>query len=262
MAAALLLFVSAAVSLCFWHSIAHVWATWLALGLSAATFALIRSRRRTPPVWLGCAAFLLVVLAALNACWLAGEDLRYLGYTDAGPDLFRLGALSAALVSPPVFSVAIAAVLGFFGGAVAWILVFPQWYVADVYMLILYALFTVLLLAFRQRSFSEQRAAMRARIEAEALRRLAVERLAVRDLMNTPLQTLDFLTTLLRAQSPEGAALLDRMERSVARLRECSRALGSRQEALDWNRGEESFDALDVLAEKQNPTPPSPRTQV
>ena len=107
-------------------------------------------------------------------------------------------------------------------------------------------MFTVVLYVIGRRVSAVERAAERARTEARALERLAREQLALRDLANTPLQTLEIVVELLRRQHPEARELSDRMERSLVRLRELSRAI-SVHPGVRWGPREESFDPLAVL---------------
>jgi hypothetical protein len=60
----------------------------------------------------------------------------------------------------------------------------------------------------------------RSRAEVEALARLARVFLAMRDRVNTPLQTLEFGSTLLDHRYPEAAAVLGPMRRATSHLRE------------------------------------------
>jgi hypothetical protein len=84
---------------------------------------------------------------------------------------------------------------------------------------------------------------IRARAEAAALERLAESLLAVRDLANTPLQTIGASAAVLRKKHPELAGTLDRIDRALERLHELSRILERDETSVDWSRRHEAFDA-------------------
>jgi hypothetical protein len=108
-----------------------------------------------------------------------------------------------------------------------------------------YAGISVGLLVHRHKRLLAERLASRATATAEAMRKQARVFMALRDLSNTPLQTLDVNITLLRDQAPQAALLTERMARAIARLNEMSRLLASQQEQI--TPGDESLDSLEIL---------------
>jgi hypothetical protein len=82
---------------------------------------------------------------------------------------------------------------------------------------------------------------------AASVRHLARTYLAVRDLVNTPLQTLKVSLSVLGARCPGSANLIDRMERSLDRLNELNQVLVTETASLDLKPGAESFDPLHVI---------------
>jgi predicted ATPase/GAF domain-containing protein len=85
--------------------------------------------------------------------------------------------------------------------------------------------------------------------ESHALRRLARVALAVKDMANTPLQTLNFCLYLLAQQpSQDHPEILARMWRAVDRLKQLDDLLSAYTQSIDWEHGDEAFDALAVLA--------------
>jgi hypothetical protein len=94
------------------------------------------------------------------------------------------------------------------------------------------------------------------RLAAERLARMA---LSVRDLANTPLQTLTSGLSLLRMGQAPVAAVLDSMERALAKLSVLRRALGPFEQHLEWRPNDESFDSLsriEQMASKASEAPP------
>ena len=71
--------------------------------------------------------------------------------------------------------------------------------------------------------------------------------LAVRDFSNTPLQTLYLTTALLRYRHRNDSELLERMDRSLARLRELNDIMSRYETQVGWKDGDESLDAAAVL---------------
>ena len=63
---------------------------------------------------------------------------------------------------------------------------------------------------------------------------LASVLLKFRDLMNTPLQTIEISTNLLRDQPEHKAEILDSIGRAVLRLREVNSALSQYEKDIDW----------------------------
>lgn len=103
------------------------------------------------------------------------------------------------------------------------------------------------LLAYRVRSHTIEQRLREVRAQAETLERLARVFLAVRDAVNTPLQTLELSVALLRKRHPETEVTAVMLERSVQRLRSLTQRLGSADPLVVWREGDESFDAEAVL---------------
>jgi hypothetical protein len=83
--------------------------------------------------------------------------------------------------------------------------------------------------------------------QAKALRHILRVYLAVRDMVNTPLQTLRVSASLLATRYPEAKTLTGRVERAVGRLIELNRALAAEASATEWPSGAEAFDPTAVL---------------
>jgi hypothetical protein len=83
--------------------------------------------------------------------------------------------------------------------------------------------------------------------QAAALKRLMRSYLAVRDLVNTPLQTLRASAHLLGVQYPAAKQVTGPMERAVERLNELNHLLADEASGVDWPPGTEVFDPVTVL---------------
>jgi hypothetical protein len=103
------------------------------------------------------------------------------------------------------------------------------------WFVVCYAIFATVVYAHRlMRQLVERRAA-HAEAEAAALERFMRLLLSMRDLANTPLQTIELTVGLLRRKSALEERLLDRLERATRRLVVISHALEA--EASDARRG-------------------------
>jgi hypothetical protein len=83
--------------------------------------------------------------------------------------------------------------------------------------------------------------------QAAALRRLMRSYLAVRDLVNTPLQTLRVSAHLLGVRYPEAKDVTGTMERAVDRLGDLNQLLADETSTMDSPPGGEAFDPIAVL---------------
>jgi hypothetical protein len=89
--------------------------------------------------------------------------------------------------------------------------------------------------------------------EARALQRLARMALAVKDMANTPLQTLESSVDMLeRDLVPAQKNSLARIRRSARRLRQLDRMLDPYVAQVHWSNEDESFDPLAVIERTGN----------
>jgi hypothetical protein len=167
----------------------------------------------------------------------------------------KLGALAASLLAPSLWS-GLVCIAGFVGTAIAKIYFLPAALrahlpVGEGWALVIYGVFGVALLINRQRGLAVERRLVRVQSEAVAAQQLARTLLAVRDFANTPIQTLELVTELIRRRQPELSPLLERLDRSIARLMELNRLLLSYERHLKWAPGDESFDSSGLLGRER-----------
>jgi hypothetical protein len=108
--------------------------------------------------------------------------------------------------------------------------------------------FGSLLLAFYRAH--RQRGEVRMIVAAEratALAQLARAFLAVRDLANTPLQTIEVALALLSERYPAAGELTIKIEHSLIRLRDLNEVLANKAAETEWRSGDESFDSMSVI---------------
>jgi hypothetical protein len=113
--------------------------------------------------------------------------------------------------------------------------------VGEPWVTVVFGLAAAGVLIFRRRAATLQRELVRARAERIAAARVARLSMAVRDLANSPLQTLSSGVELL---SGEGRDVRDRMERALHKLHELGETLNRADEALGFRT-----DAFDAQAE-------------
>jgi GAF domain-containing protein len=94
--------------------------------------------------------------------------------------------------------------------------------------------------------------------ESRALRRLTRVALAVKDMANSPLQTLTFDVELLARTSGVAEQILDRMARALDRLKELDAVLAHYTPSVELQPGDEAFDAVEILRES---APSAPRSE-
>ena len=215
------------------------------VGIGLMLFLLIRRQRAT--VRLCSAVFLVNIVAILVALWITSGYWAATGSAWTPFQANKLGALAVAMLAPQL-GVGLVSIAGFAAIAIGKFYVldpeihrgFP---VGEPWFILIYALFGAVLLIYRLRGMVLERNMLRAQAEAIAAGQLARTFMRIRNYTNTPIQTIAFTTELLRAKTHDLKPILDRLERAVDKLTECSRLLGSYENAHTWSRGDESLEA-------------------
>jgi hypothetical protein len=225
-----------------------------AIGVLTILLLVLLARRDRPSVALSTVTAFCNVAAVIVALWGAGEVLAREPRPWVPFQPQKLGVLALALIAPTPFWVGATCIAAFTLTAAAQYLAFPaevRAYLApgEPWGTFSFGAFALVALGHRIRLLRIEREAIRAHAEAEALKRLARVGLAVRDLSNTPLQTLRLSAALLRLRHPEEAARLDQMNRALDRLEQLERTFSKYEAQTEWQPGDESFDPLAVLEE-------------
>ena len=215
------------------------------VGIGLLVFLLIRRPRAT--VRLASAVFLANIIAILMALWITSGYWATTGSAWTPFQANKIGALAVAMLAPQL-GVGLVSIAGFAAIAIGKFYVldpeihrgFP---VGEPWFILIYALFGAVLLIYRLRGMVLERNMLRAQAEAIAAGQLARTFMRIRNYTNTPIQTIAFTTELLRAKTHDLKPILDRLERAVDKLTECSRLLGSYENAHTWSRGDESLEA-------------------
>jgi hypothetical protein len=226
------------------------WPKLLALGVTAAltSFLLVR---RLPSVRESSAIFVLNNLGALFSLWISGSH-----YTGAPPmylpfEAHKLAMLAVAVIAPGSPWVGAMVIALYSGGAIIQLAtlapeVRDRLPIGQTMTMLFFTLFALCLLYYRSRRQALAGKLDRAQGEAAALKKVARQLLAVRDLANTPLQTIEADTALLQRVEP-ARVYAERIQRSLDRLREWQGLLD--EEANRSSRGSEdmSFDPRSIL---------------
>lgn len=101
---------------------------------------------------------------------------------------------------------------------------------------------------YRRRRLMLEREVATAHAEALAKERLARTMLALRDLSNTPIQTIELCAEILRLQgSSAEPVIVARLQRAVARLHEMSELLRQYHRGMTWLDEDTSINAVEAL---------------
>jgi hypothetical protein len=164
----------------------------------------------------------------------------------------KLGALTVALLAPPGFWIGTLSILAFAATPIVHAASFApavraRLPMSEPWASLAYGAFALLLLFYRLRARAVEREMARVNAEVAAREQLTRALLAVRDLTNTPTQTLSLAVALLREHHPEDSELHRRMDRALTCLREINGVVGAYESKIGWQSGDESFDAMTVL---------------
>jgi hypothetical protein len=121
-----------------------------------------------------------------------------------------------------------------------------------------FTVFGSLLYFYRHHSLAIERQVLEVNSAKRTIEHVSRMLLAIRDFSNTPLQTLYLTTALLRTRRSDDSELLDRMDRSLARLRELNEIMSRYESQVGWRTGDESLDAAAMLQRGLTATRASP----
>ncbi|HLK90845.1 MAG TPA: hypothetical protein VKZ18_13185 [Polyangia bacterium] len=186
------------------------------------------------------ALFLLLLVPTVVMAWMvdaarAAHGLRWVPYEPA-----KLSVLTLAVIAPPGWATGAGAIAMFVGSslihhALLGDAVRARMSAGEPFAIIAYGVFALVLLGFKQRSYALRLELSRARAEKVAIERVARVAMALRDLANTPVQTLELIRQQLLAEGLQRRAQTDRMGRALERLRRLNDLLGPYQAAVIWD---------------------------
>jgi hypothetical protein len=225
------------VDLVFWQTTFHriVWCHLACMALCACVFAVLTALRDRPSERVGTAAILVVVTATLATLSVTDHTFAHSSNVRWTPfEAQRLGVLTIALLAPPRVWLGIACIVEMtLAPLIAWAVWAPEVRarlpVASPWFVACYGIFAAMVYAHRLARQRVERRAADAQAEAAALERFVRLVISVRDLANTPLQTIELTVALLRCKKSLEEHLLGRLERATQRLVAIGRALEAQE---------------------------------
>jgi hypothetical protein len=197
----------------------------------AALVALLLWRPRTVDARRSLAAFLAIALPLLPIYWLSQSRSIAAGVFWQPVIGRKLILLGLALLTPHSRAVAAVLLAIFLGECVLLWEHFDLWNdpktaaAGEPWVTLLFGATTGLLLVQRWRSRRLEQQLLQTQTDTKALYQLMQISLAVRDQVNTPLQSLELSIALLKRRHPAEQPALERMDRSLQRLIELSQNL-------------------------------------
>jgi hypothetical protein len=212
------------------------------VGVLTSGVALLALRARRPPYSRrrSAAIFLLVLVPTVVMTWLV-DDARAAHSASWVPyEPNKLSALTLAIIAPPGWSTGIVGILMFVGSALVhhftWAdAIRPRISAGEPMGIIAYGVFALVVLGFKQRGNSLRGELENARAEKVAIERVARVSMALRDLANTPVQTLELVRQKLLTRDPQITVQTERMGRALERLERLNDILGPYQSAVVWD---------------------------
>lgn len=228
------------------------WPTLMTMAVGAALLLQLLLKRSTMTVREATWIFIInnaVIVACLwiTSAYFAADTRSWTPF-----QAHKLSVLAVALLAPPARWAGLLTIGLFAGSGVLRFETFPsairdRMPLSEPWALVAFAAFAAVLLLYRLRSQKLYSDLARVHAEAVANEKIARRFLAIRDLANTPLQTLEGDAALL-ARMPGGEERAKRMARSLKRLREWQHLLHEDPtRPSSWADQDASFDAREVL---------------
>jgi hypothetical protein len=231
----------------------------VAIVVYLGALAVLYARRERPPEQLAAVLFLCVVAAASLFSWFGDQGLAARNAYFVPFENNKVAALAIALVAPRSLWAGFGGIAIFVGSALIHFVLFPPGVRAlmafhEPVTTSIYGLFAIALLVVRLRSLASHEELVRIRAERALLDQNARIFLAIRDLANTPMQTISLVAYLMRTQKDADLAqLASRVERSLGKLRELNDLIEKARAAAQPHGGGTSFDALAWLRRRGAP---------
>jgi hypothetical protein len=211
-------------------------------GILVSGTVLFALRGRHPPYSRaqGNVLFLLVLLPTLAMAWMVDDARATHGVHWVPYEPAKLSVLTLAVISPPGWPTGAGAIALFVGSSLLHHALLPaairaHMSAGEPFGITAYGVFALLLLGFKQRGYALRAELQHARAEKVAAERLAHMAMALRDLANTPVQTLELVRQRMMAADPQLRTQTERMGRALNRLRQLNDILGPYQTAVIWD---------------------------
>jgi len=196
-------------------------------------------RRKTPSVQWASFVYMINTASVVTVLLLTNRQFAVLERNWVPFEATKLGCLVAALVAPGFWVGLVSILAHFLSALVQFEVFFPseikaQVATAEPWPMLAFALAGVLALVYRFRRAQLEQEIARIQAQNFAVKRLAHVFLNIRDLMNTPLQVIEFSIDLLRKSNDPNKPIIDHIDRSIQRLREINSVLIQHEKEIDW----------------------------
>lgn len=223
------------------------WPPLIAMGIGVVLLGVLLAFRRRPPAWLGHVVFLINVASTLGAVWIVDNGFASSGRTWTPFQEYKLGMVTVAVIAPEAW-VGVVSIAAYAAASIVQLAMFPASVITHLtlgepWATVAFATFAFVLLWYRLSRAAVELEHAITRQKLASTEHLAKILLAVRDLANTPLQTIAFAAETAREMHPDVGPVMDRVERALDRLRILDERLREHDSALTWTDGDESFDA-------------------
>lgn len=215
--------------------------------LASILLVVLLSTASRPSTRLSVVAFVLLFAPLPALLWMAQAAMVTRGLPWAPFAGHKLAMICIAVLMPgaAVWPVALigltaaTALVQYYVGGLADVT--HQWS-GEPWITVVYAGIAVFLVGFRSYHRRVARHFAQVRAQADALSEMSRFFLALRDLQNTPIQTLEIDTAILERRHPESATAIKRMRRSIGELRDISRRLARYDRIVQWETESDRFD--------------------
>ncbi len=225
-----------------------LWPPLASIAIAVVLLGVLIARRRTPSVALGNTVFLLNIFAIAIALWVIDSGYAASGRNWVPFQEYKLSMVTVAVLAPEAWVGALS-IAGFATASIVQLATFApsirdHLAIGEPWATIAFAAFAAILLWYRLKRTALELDVALAHARLASAEHLAKVLLAVRDRANTPLQTIAFAAETVRERHPDVGPVMDRVERSLDKLRDVDRQLRGFDVALTWTEHEESLDAL------------------
>jgi hypothetical protein len=232
-----------------------------ALLVAVAALVVLWTSRRTPTKRLGLAAFIAVLAPVCAYFWFNDSARAAQGVCWVPFEGNKVGLLTIGLLAPPSLAVGLLTMGAFTASALVHLALLPasahaSMAAGEPWTTAAYAGVGVGLFVYRLHTIELADTARRAQAEANLMQEVALISLAIRDLANTPVQTLEMLRSLLRRPGADLPAIERRMGRIVDRLSELNHVLSHYESSARRLEGEFALDSLNLIKKRLSRNPP------
>ena len=228
-----------------------LWPETASIAIGCVLLAILLARRGHRTARLANIVFLVEVVAIAGALWITNPYYAESGRPWVPFQANKLGMVTVALLAPEMW-VGLLSIAAYAGAPVVQMQTFSDAAVArfaigEPMASIAIGSFAAALLVYRLKRLQLERELVRAHTEEQSMAAFARTMLAIRDLSNTPLQTIAFASAAARIEYPQATPALDRIDAALAEVKTIGGRLREYERALTWVADEESFDATTRL---------------